>query len=78
MTEGGSPWIFPPSGPRDGFFWQLTEPGKYNKIVLYSSRGGEVVSHVAHNHETRVQFPPPQHLSSAGVAQWLERALHKR
>ena len=37
-------------------------------------RGGEVVSYEAHNLETWVQFPAPQ---PAGVAQWLERGLHK-
>ena len=37
-------------------------------------RGGEVVSCEAHNLETQVQFLSPQ---PAGVAQWLERGLHK-
>ncbi len=36
------------------------------------SRGGEVVSCEAHNLETWVQFPAPQHKRFAGVAQWLE------
>ena len=55
---------------------------KINSKMANTSRGREVVSHEAHNLEAWVQFPAPQHFiiirNRAGVAQWLERALHKR